>query len=121
MLKKLKHLVERVREKLSLGRRWKAQTCDDEPEHLVPNVVYLVGERTQWAAVFLCPCGCQKPVWLNLLKGHRPLWVVSVNPKGVPTISPSVDRRVGCRSHFFLRNGRIIWCGRHQLFWFFNP
>ncbi len=89
-------------------------TSADEPATLLPNVLYLVGEEEKWAAVFLCPCGCQKPVWLNLLRGHRPRWSISVTTKGVPTVSPSVNRQVGCRSHFFLRSGRIVWCKRRR-------
>ncbi|WP_366931770.1 DUF6527 family protein [Paraburkholderia xenovorans] len=26
------------------------------------------------------------------------------------TLAPSVDRTVGCKSHFFVRGGRIQWC-----------
>lgn len=114
MLKTFKHLVGRLRDKLRISRRWKALPCDDAPERLFPNVLYLIGEHTAWAAVFLCPCGCQKAIWLNLLRGHRPRWTVLVSNKGVPTISPSVNRRIGCKSHFFLRSGRIVWCQRRR-------
>lgn len=112
--KRLKAFLRRVRARLPSRRLWKTVISADEPEVLTPNVLYLVGEQEKWAAVFLCPCGCDKAVWLNLLKGHRPRWSVTVSAKGVPTILPSVSRKVGCRSHFFLRSGRILWCGRRR-------
>jgi len=83
---------------------------------MIANVLYLVGEQEPWAAVFLCPCGCQKPVWLNLLAGHHPKWSVTVSTKGVPTVSPSINRQVGCQSHFFLRAGRVVWCEQRRPF-----
>jgi hypothetical protein len=115
-LKKVKRFFGQLAEKLSW--RWRAEGRAEEPDALLPRVVYLIGEQEVWAAVFLCPCGCRKPVWLNLLKGHRPRWSVSVTAKGVPTVSPSINRRVGCRSHFFLRAGKIVWCRRRRRFWF---
>jgi len=120
MLKKLKSLVGRIRDNIPPGRRWRTVMSADEPETLFPNVLYLVGEQEKWAAVLLCPCGCQKLVWLNLLRGHRPRWSVTVSTKGIPTISPSVNRQVGCRSHFFVRSGRIVWCRRRRRIWLFN-
>lgn len=118
MLKRVKSFFGRIRDSWPRGRRWKTLTMDDEPTNLLPNTVYLIGAQTPWAAVFVCPCGCQKVVWLNLLRGHRPRWSVSVSERGVPTVSPSVNRHVGCKSHFFLRSGRIVWCGRRRHLWF---
>lgn len=92
------------------GRRWRVERNDDEPEVLQPRVLYLVGEREPWVAVFKCPCGCHQGVRLNLLKGHRPLWTVTMSRDSVPTVSPSINRQVGCRSHFFVMDGRVKWC-----------
>jgi hypothetical protein len=113
-LKRIKAFFGRVRDILPPRRQWRTVASTDEPDVLTPKVLYLIGEQEKWAAVFLCPCGCQNPVWLNLLKGHRPRWSVTVSAKGVPNVSPSVDRKAGCRSHFILRSGRIVWCGRRR-------
>lgn len=95
---------------LTRGRRWRVERIRDEPQGLLPRVLYLVGEHEPWVAVFKCPCGCEQGVWLNLLKGHRPRWIVTTNRDGVPTVSPSINRQAGCRSHFFVMDGRVKWC-----------
>lgn len=91
-------------------RRWRVERIPDEPAALQPRVLYLVGEHEPWVAVFQCPCGCKKSIWLNLLKEHRPRWKVATSQNGFPTVSPSINRQVGCRSHFLLISGKIKWC-----------
>jgi hypothetical protein len=82
----------------------------EDPDLLVPNRLYAVGENGHlWHAVLLCPCGCGERISLNLLTDDTPCWTLK-NASGVPTLHPSVWRHVGCRSHFFLRGGRIEWC-----------
>lgn len=112
IIKRFILLLKAAWARLPLGRRWRVERVSDEPEMVMPRVLYLVGEAQPWVAVFQCPCGCEKSIWLNLLKEHRPRWNVTVNQNGCPTISPSINRRVGCRSHFLLMNGRIRWCLR---------
>jgi hypothetical protein len=58
----------------------------------------------------ICPCGCKEVINLNLLKTVRPRWSVKEHPDRTVTLTPSVWRQKGCRSHFFLRRGRIEWC-----------
>lgn len=57
-----------------------------------------------------CPCGCGDRIELIILKEARPRWDVSVNKAGEPSLRPSVWRKSGCRSHFWVREGRILWC-----------
>jgi len=62
-----------------------------------------------WSLGFECPCGCREVVYLNLLKESRPTWNVEIRWfKGI-SIRPSVWRKVGCKSHFFLSRGQIDW------------
>ncbi|MGD9420073.1 MAG: DUF6527 family protein [Verrucomicrobiota bacterium JB025] len=59
----------------------------------------------------LCPCGCGCLIHLNLLFDlSRPRWDVRQEADGSATITPSIWRNNGCRSHFVLRHGRIRWC-----------
>ncbi len=80
------------------------------PEKLEPKILYILKEDgVPWEAVMICPCGCGAKLELNLLPDERPLWGYKINRKGLPTLYPSVNRKIGCRSHFFLRQGKIIW------------
>jgi hypothetical protein len=83
---------------------------DDVPDQAVPRVVYLVGEgRDRWISCMSCPCGCGALLQLSLMANDKPRWQASVDWLGMTTLHPSVWRVVGCRSHFFLRHGRIEW------------
>lgn len=84
---------------------------DEMPETLKPLTVYLCGEAQYlWAAAMMCPCGCKQVINLNLLQKVRPRWSVKEHKDGTVTLTPSVWRQNGCRSHFILRQGRIQWC-----------
>lgn len=81
-----------------------------EPASAQPGTVHIVGEsRRAWALLLKCPCGCGDDIWLNLLKGHPQRWRYRVRQDQV-TIRPSINRVVGCRSHFLITNGEVEWC-----------
>ncbi|MEA2817517.1 MAG: hypothetical protein QOI93_5261 [Rhodospirillaceae bacterium] len=63
-----------------------------------------------WCVGFRCPCGCGQTIELLVIPEARPRWTLTTDSRGSPTLSPSVWLRQGCRSHFWLRNGRIVWC-----------
>ena len=81
---------------------------EDFPESLEPATVYVAGV---WGAALLCPCGCGDVIELNLLGKVRPHWRVREHWDHSASVTPSVWRRRGCRSHFFVRKGKIEWCG----------
>jgi hypothetical protein len=84
---------------------------EELPEDLKDKSVYVVGEGNyQWFAAMLCPCGCGETLHMNLLPEGRPRWKVTVHKDGTVTLHPSVWRKKGCRSHFFLIRGLIKWC-----------
>lgn len=92
--------------------KWKGIYVDDVPESLRECCVYLIGENGQlWQVAMLCPCGCSAVIQLCVLPDSRPCWAVTMHADGTVSLSPSVWRTTGCRSHFFLRGGRIDWCG----------
>lgn len=85
-------------------------TVEDLPDKLESDIVYIAGENGHlWYAAFLCPCGCGETIQLGLMEGQRPKWSVIVHENGTVTLHPSVWRTVGCKSHFFLKRGRISW------------
>lgn len=69
----------------------------------------------RWA-LFRCPCNCGHVITLSLQAAHNPRWRVSKGRQGHPTLNPSIWRNTGCLSHFWVDDGRIIWCkdtGQH--------
>ena len=86
------------------------------PTRLLRRTVYIVREDGfDEQVALLCPCGCGRVLQMNMLPDERPCWCVIQNVDGTVTLNPSVWRRKGCGSHFWLRNGRIRWCKNGNL------
>lgn len=86
---------------------------DDErlPEQLSIHTVYIIGiPGNEWLAKMICPCGCGETLFLNLLQDEDPNWKWRIGSDGTVTLSPSVWRQVGCKSHFLMQNGLVHWC-----------
>ncbi|WP_366809845.1 DUF6527 family protein [Sphingomonas sp.] len=67
-------------------------------------------DQEDWSVGLRCPCGCGETIELMLLPEVRPRWSLTLDQLDRPSLSPSVWRRTGCRSHFWLRCGRVTWC-----------
>lgn len=84
---------------------------DALPSHLPSRTLVLLRDDGEdWSVGMLCPCGCGDPIELMLIREARPRWDLRVDPKQLPTLQPSIWRNTGCRSHFWLRGGRVTWC-----------
>lgn len=100
----------RLIERSGLRPGFATQLVEDLPEVLAPLRLYLVGERSRsWSAAFLCPCGCGATIQLSLVPDDTPSWRARRHFSGSVTLHPSIWRTRGCRSHFHLRRGRIVW------------
>lgn len=105
----LSNIVNRVRGFFS--SKYNLRLVEDEPETIKSKTIYVIGdEEFQAIAVMLCPCGCNSKIHLNLLSGNKPTWSV-LSKRGIPTLKPSIWRKVGCESHFFIRSGKVVWAG----------
>ncbi|SHO53455.1 DUF6527 family protein [Anaerocolumna xylanovorans] len=83
----------------------------DLPDVVDANTVYITGENEMWNYfTFKCPCGCNDNIELNLNPRYRPGWSITWHLTGTISISPSVNRIKKCRSHFFYKKGKIVWC-----------
>lgn len=92
-------------------KAYKAVMCEELPDTYDNNVLYLIGENNIfWQAAMLCPCNCGDLIQLTLDTKGKPRWQVFLNKKNQPTLKPSVNRKVKCKSHFILREGKVIWC-----------
>jgi hypothetical protein len=102
----------------AIGRRllrrsslFRTRYVEELPNAVIPGNLYVVVEDGfLWCAALICPCSCGEALQMSLLSEGRPRWTFAEHKDGTPTLSPSVWRQVGCRSHFFLRRGIIIWC-----------
>lgn len=93
------------------GPRFHAQFVRELPARPQPWLVYLGCDSDQivWGGVLQCPCGCGESIHLNFVRGHDAVWKYRVQPDGTITLSPSVWKNRGCRSHFFVRDGVLVW------------
>ncbi len=93
-----------------VGSRLLARDVDDQPEIVEPGLIYLIGNYPKpWSATLLCPCSCGSVIQLSLLRDDDPRWKAVRHFDGTISLYPSVWRTKGCKSHFFVRHGRIVW------------
>ncbi len=94
------------------GPRWTAVHVTELPGAPSLRTLYLIGDDGQsWFAALSCPCGCGEVIQLSLLPNDSPSWTFTRGRRGSPSLWPSVWRRQGCGSHFWLCDGRVIWAG----------
>ncbi|HXP32604.1 MAG TPA: DUF6527 family protein [Acidimicrobiales bacterium] len=60
--------------------------------------------------IFWCPCGHGHRVELNAQSAQHPRWRLTLDHRGRPSVSPSVDVQEARRCHFWLGHGRVTWC-----------
>lgn len=92
--------------------KYKVESIPDNPNPatLKNNVVYLVsGDGYVKWAYLKCPCGCDDTIMLSLNKNNFPSWSVKQDKLGRATISPSINKLDGCKSHFSIKKGKLLW------------
>ena len=98
--------------------RWRYRTvaCEfdtDLPGTPRPGRCYVAMDQDfPWAVSLQCPCGCGEPITLNLVGSH-PVWKLTKTTENLITLYPSVWRTRGCESHFWVKQGRIVWARPH--------
>lgn len=89
-----------------MNERMRLEVVEFMPTKLEPGVLY-VSEKYRTAA-HLCACGCGEKVRTQL--GDLG-WRFTKGRSG-PTLYPSIGNwQKPCRSHYFIRDGRILWQG----------
>lgn len=86
----------------------KYKLIQELPEIMTQNCVYVEGDcKKYWMAAFICPCGCNDVIYLNLMKKVKPYWSIKFHSKDKISISPSIRRITGCKCHFIICKGRV--------------
>lgn len=77
---------------------------------IAADTLYIVAPHNtpKWA-MFRCPCGCGETITLSLQQAHKERWQLEITQAQRGSLHPSVWRTTGCRSHFWLKDGRIFW------------
>lgn len=84
---------------------------DRLPDRMPPRDLVLTrDDGDDWSVGMLCPCGCGDTIELMVVPEVKPRWSVMVDKGGLPSLHPSVWRQSGCRSHFWIRQGKVFWC-----------
>lgn len=97
------------KKKYRANKKLKVRYSKDVPEDISNHYIYIIGENNfYWMAGLICPCGCGVFIQLNLLKEANPCWKFKIT-KDLISVYPSVRRTRGCKSHFYINKGKIIW------------
>ncbi|MBJ3786408.1 hypothetical protein JEQ47_16905 [Devosia sp. MSA67] len=103
--------VHRLLDRFGPARRLHVIAGDRLPPRMpARDLVLAVDDGEPWSIGIQCPCRCGDVIEMLVIPGARPRWDFTIDDDGRPTLSPSVWRNVGCKSHFWLRKGRVHWC-----------
>jgi hypothetical protein len=103
--------LRNVRARMAPRRRLQIVEGDSLPDRLPRRDLVLARDRDEdWCVGMRCPCGCGRPIELLVVPEAKPRWTLSLDRKGYPNLSPSVWIQKGCKSHFWVRSGRVHWC-----------
>lgn len=117
LISKARRILAGWLERFERRPRWKAVLLPDDnlPDDMPALTVFVThdgGEK--WSAGLLCPCGCGDTIELPLFPEADQCWSIHIDRRSRPTLRPSIWRKRGCRSHFFLREGLVMWCSDSQ-------
>lgn len=79
------------------------------PDNVAEKTIFIIQDGNVPELIALkCPCGCNCNILLNLLEDAKPCWHYDIDDNSI-SITPSIWRNKGCKSHFFIRQGSIVW------------
>ena len=110
MIAALRKLVRYARRRFVGPDRLRTVHVEELPNRLESGTLYVLGEGPyRWSVALQCPCRCRDVIQLNLLAEAEPRWKLTLHGDDTVTLYPSIWRQKGCRSHFFIRRGKIEW------------
>lgn len=104
------HWWLRLKEHLLPRRRLVVADMDAPAQHLPRrDLLLLQADGEDWAVAMSCPCGCGQRVELPLIREATPRWRLEHSDGHGPSLFPSVWLREGCRAHYHVRGGKVVW------------
>lgn len=102
--------ISRRKKDSEAATKFRIEFVEDNPDSISENIIFVVqdGNLPELLA-FKCPCGCKAGIILNLLPDASPKWSYLINEEGKINIYPSIWRKNGCKSHFFIRESNVDW------------
>jgi hypothetical protein len=101
-------VIKRARKTRLVGTA--AYRDEGEPLLALPGDAVLIHRGQPRSIVMKCPDGCGETLVVNLDERAGKAWRLDTRG-GTLTLYPSVWREGGCKSHFILWRGHILWCG----------
>lgn len=93
----------------SFNNDYRFSIVEDLPNVISNNEILVLDEGGfPELLAFKCPCGCDANIFLNLLTDTSPKWKYIIDNSKV-SITPSIWKKDGCRSHFFIINSIVKW------------
>lgn len=80
------------------------------PTQLHPGIFYIEHDQDEKPVrvALLCPCGCTTKYDIPLTPINKQVrWQLQLADLS-PTLTPSIDHKAGCLSHFSVTNGEVI-------------
>ena len=77
-----------------------------ERDKMLDGVLYVSQEFE--LAIHMCACGCREETVTPI---HKPRGWSFIEEQNGPTLHPSIgNQQLKCRSHYWVRDGKIVWC-----------
>jgi len=46
---------------------------------------------------------------MSLYTNHEEHWIFTADYDDLPTVTPVIRRKTGCRSQFYIQSGKVLW------------
>lgn len=73
------------------------------------KIIIVVGIDYKKWCYLKCPYGCGDILTLSLMKTHKPHWKIKIDRLNRTTLYPSIRKKDGCKSHFWIKKGKVKW------------
>ncbi len=82
------------------------------PKKKEPDTIYI--SKDYGVSIHLCACGCGTEAVLPFnQKGVKEKWKLTER-EGKVTFKPSILNTGKCKSHYFIRNNKVVWIGKQN-------